>query len=423
MKETFSVKETPPRAFLVGIRDENSAKTEAESLAGELLSLADTLGLEIAGRETVHIRKNSLQYGMGSGKAGELSEKALSLGAECLVFDREISPSQQRNWEKLSGLAVIDRQELILQIFAGRARTREAVLQVRLAELYYSLPRLRHKYIDLNRQRGGRYGTTGSGEARLETDRRLVEQRILRLEGELEAVRRQRELQRKHRRRQGARICALVGYTNAGKSRLFNALTGADFPVEDKLFATLDSASRALTLPGGAQVILSDTVGFIRRLPHSLVSAFRSTLEEASLADLLIHVLDASDEAAEKYYKTTMAVLRDLGADAIPMITVLNKADKSEAQEALEGLLKNYPGAIPVSAAGGSGLGELLAKMEALLSDKARRFRFPLTRPDLAALTHRNGSVLSESYEEDYIEVEARIDEKTTGQLKEYLAD
>jgi GTP-binding protein HflX len=300
---------------------------EAASLARELEGLARSLGLEIIAHEVLNVRERSPQYGLGTGKARELAEKAAEMEADCMVFDWDPSPSQQRNWETLTGIPVVDRQELIIDIFADRASTREAELQVRLAELTYALPRLTHKYIDLSRQRGGRYGTRGSGETRLELDRRQVEQRIRRLEEELEAVRRQRQVQRRQRERQGVPVCALVGYTNAGKSSLMNALTGAELAAEDKLFVTLDAASRRFELSRGLSLLLVDTVGFIRNLPHTLVEAFRSTLEEAALADLLIHVVDASDPDMESHYKTTLKVLEDLGAADIPRITVLNKID------------------------------------------------------------------------------------------------
>jgi GTP-binding protein HflX len=432
MKETTGVEERAPRAFLVSLYDaapeDRITEAGTESLAGEFGSLADTLGLDIAARETVYIREKRSRFGMGTGKARELAEKAAALEADCLVFDRELSPSQQRNWEDLAGIPVIDRQELIIQIFAGRARTREAELQSALAELRYSLPRLQHKYIDLNRQRGGRYGTRGSGETRLETDRRLVEQRIHRLEGELEEVRRQREVQRRQRRRQGIPVCAMVGYTNAGKSSILNALTGAGVLVEDKLFATLDSTSRRLELPGGLPVLLVDTVGFIRRLPHFLIEAFKSTLEEAAMADLLIHVLDASDPAMDEYYETTLSVLRELGADQIPAILALNKIDKIDKRddnrdgaEALGDLLPRYAGAIPLSAVTGRGFPELLGRVESLLSPSVQRFRVPQDRTDLEALLYREGTVLVKKYRDDYIEMEARVDEKTAGRLRQYM--
>jgi GTP-binding protein HflX len=352
------------RSFLVGIRDEKMPVSEADSLLKELSRLADTLELEVLATEIVHLRGNNAKFGMGTGKAEELAEKAASLEVDCIVFDREISPSQQRNWEDLTGIPVIDRQELIIQIFAGRARTREAELQVRLAELIYSLPRLQHKYIDLSRQRGGRYGARDSGETRLETDRRLVEKRIHRLEEELEQLKRQRQVQRKKRERSGIPVCALVGYTNAGKSSILNALTGAAVFAEDKLFATLDPTSRRLHLPLGTEILLVDTVGFIRRLPHSLIKAFRSTLEEARCGDLILNVLDASDPDAEIQYETTLSVLGELNAGEIPMITVLNKIDKVESSA----LFNRYPGSVAVSALKGSGLSELCTQIESCLA-------------------------------------------------------
>lgn len=441
MTELYETEIAPKRALLIGIRNGKSDAAETESMAKELAGLVKTLGLVIAAQETVHIRENHPKFGMGTGKAEEIAGKAEELEVDCLVFDGELSPSQQRNWERLTGISAVDRQELIIQIFAGRARTREAELQVSLAELYYSLPRLSHKYIDLSRQRGGRYGTKGSGETRLETDRRQIEQRIHRLKEELADVRKNRETQRKKRDRDSA-SCALVGYTNSGKSSLLNALTGADVLAEDKLFATLDATTRAL--PGkGRTLVISDTVGFIRRLPHALVNAFRSTLEEAAQADLLIHVLDASDPDIDRYFETTLSVLRELGAvspadaretslqaaagrpsppDKRPMLTVLNKIDRLEAA-GLDYLLKRYPGSIPVSALTGAGLEELAKRIEAALSGPVRRFRFPTNRSDLAALVHRNGTVLSESYEDTYIEMEAQVEEDTAGRLREYLVE
>jgi GTP-binding protein HflX len=425
MKKPIITEEKPPRAFLVSITDGKGFPEEADSSARELAGLVETLGLEILAQETVHIRESHVRYAMGSGKAEELAQKAASLEAECIVFDRDISPSQQRNWEELSfckdaGISVIDRQELIIQIFAGRARTREAKLQVSLAELNYALPRLQHKYINLARQRGGSYGTRGAGETRLEMDRRQVETRIHRLEDELEEVKRQRQVQRRQRERQGVPVCALVGYTNAGKSSILNALTGAGVLAEDRLFATLDPVSRRLELPRGMQVLLVDTVGFIRRLPHSLINAFRATLEELCRADVLLNVLDSSDRDAVEQYDTTLSVLRELEADNIPMITVLNKIDRPESAETIEALRKLCPEAVPVSATNNTGLPELCGRLGALLSSDEKRFRFPPERTDLAAMLHRSGTVFSENYGEGYIEMEARVDERTAGQLKGY---
>jgi GTP-binding protein HflX len=426
----------PVRAFLVSLGPEPgpweelrdsapfAGTGEASSLARELRGLARSLGLEIAAHEMVKVREYSSKYGMGTGKARELAERAGELGADCIVFDWDPSPSQQRNWELLSGVPVVDRQELIIKIFADRASTREAELQVRLAELSYSLPRLTHKYIDLSRQRGGSYGTRGSGETRLELDRRQVEQRIQRLREELGEVRRQRQVRRRQRERQGLFVCALVGYTNSGKSSLMNALTGADVTAEDKLFVTLDAVSRRFELPGGFPVLLVDTVGFIRNLPHALVDAFRSTLEEAALADLLIHVTDASDPDTEQCSRTTLEVLRDLGAGEIPMITVLNKIDKLGGGGEAEGPRlpdTGVPGAIPISVRRRWGLEELTERMKALLSKNRVRFCFPPDRGDLFSLIHRRAQVITESWEAGGITVEAWADGKLTGQLRQYL--
>jgi GTP-binding protein HflX len=465
--KTVTVEDRPPRAFLVSLdsdppspQGDSSAAgiNETASLARELRGLVHSLGLEIAAHEMVKVREYSSKYGMGTGKAQELAEKAGELQADCMIVDWDPSPSQQRNWETLSGIPMVDRQELIIKIFADRASTREAELQVRLAELSYSLPRLSHKYIDLSRQRGGRYGTRGSGETRLELDRRQVEQRIQQLREELKEVRRQRQLQRRQRRRQGIFVCALVGYTNAGKSSLMNALTGADLAAEDRLFVTLDAVSRRFELSKGLPVILVDTVGFIRNLPHTLVNAFHSTLEEAALANLLIHVADASDPDMENCRQTTLQVLQSLGAGDIPMITVLNKIDKlpmdheggslpprsvvlgpnprfdpavysatllPKGQGSTEdaGTFATVPDTvpIPISVRRGWGLEELKERMRELLSGTKVCFYFSSDRGDLVSLLHRRGRVLSESWEDGGIRVEAWVDGRLAGQLRQYL--
>ena len=426
MTELIATEESAKKAFLVGIKETKTSSVPFGSLEHEFSSLVNTLGLEILSQKLVHVREKTARYGMGSGKAAELAEEATSLGADCIIFDRDFSPSQQRNWEELAGIPVIDRQELIIQIFASRAQTKEAELQVNLAELEYILPRLQHKYIDLSRQRGGSYGNRGSGETRLETDRRQVEQKITKLKNELLEVEKQRKVQRKLRERQGVPVCALVGYTNSGKSTILNMLTGANVLAEDKLFATLDSTSRRLELPKGTQVLLIDTVGFIRRLPHSLINAFRSTIEETNLADILINVLDASNPEAEEQYQTTLAVLREIGAENIPMITVLNKIDLCQEQRPLvrpELKDQSHGGSslcVEISATEGRGLKELCEQIESLLLGAYTRFRFPPERTDLAALLHRSGIVIAEKYEEGFIEVDARVDESIIGKLKEY---
>jgi len=364
----------------------------------ELEGLAKTLELEIAAHEKIRVREKSAKFGMGSGKAEELSKKAAEIGADLLVFDWNPSPSQQRNWEELSNLPVVDRQELIIRIFSQRAITREAELQVKLAELTYFLPRLSHKYIDLSRQRGGRYGTKGAGETKLETDRRKIEKQINQLEKEIEQVGKQRRTQRSMRERNNLPVCAVVGYTNAGKSSLLNALTGADVLAEDKPFCTLDAVTRRFQPAPGVTALLTDTVGFIRALPHSLIKAFRSTLEEAALADVLIHILDASEPDIENNYETTIKVLTELSLSKdsvsfgkgsgkkvlktkdnkskknsedlqenepsldIPVITILNKIDRLSGADVGE-LQNRFPDSVAVSVKDKIGLEALKEKI------------------------------------------------------------
>ncbi|MDR2397607.1 MAG: GTPase HflX, partial [Spirochaetaceae bacterium] len=413
MKKLYETQDLPKRVFLVGIRTANMSTEEAESLAHELYGLSRTLGLTVVAQEQVHIRERHPQFGMGTGKAEALAQKATDLEADCFIFDGTLSPSQQRNWETLSGITALDRQELILQIFADRARTKEAVLQVKIAELSYSLPRLRHKHLDLARQRGGRYGAKGQGETKLETDRRLLEKQLHRLEQDLAEVRKNREVQQKQRKRRGIPTVALVGYTNAGKSSLLNALTRGQTLVADKLFATLDPTTRPLKLGNGQPALLIDTVGFIRHLPHALVEAFRSTLEEVCQADLLIHVLDASDPEADRYAETTRSVLRDLGAEHLPVITALNKIDRLDAAETLDALKARYEESgspcVLISAEQKTGTETLIQNIEETLFAGTSWFRFPLDRYDLLSLLYRNGRVLSETYGEKTLEVEAYL--------------
>jgi len=374
MHKLYETKEAPKKAFLVSII---TGKPNDDAICRELEGLAKTLEIEIATHEKIRVREKTAKFGMGSGKAEELSKKAKEIEADLLVFDWNPSPSQQRNWEELSGLPVVDRQELIIRIFAQRAITREAELQVRLAELTYFLPRLTHKYVDLSRQRGGRYGTKGAGETKLETDRRKIEKQINLLEKEIEQIRKQRKTQRGQRERNNLPVCAIVGYTNAGKSSLLNVLTGADVLAEDKLFCTLDAVTRRFQPAPGVTVLLTDTVGFIRSLPHSLIKAFHSTLEEAALADILIHILDACDPDIESNYETTINVLKELSdvkgssesekpSTNIPLITVLNKIDRLTS-DAVEELQNRFPGSVAVSVKNGVGLDALKEKINDLI--------------------------------------------------------
>src|SRR5215207_5456326 len=298
------------RALLVGTYVEASERDEATSLLEELEELVRTLGLIIGDRMMVHHREVHARFLIGSGKAEEIARLAETNGFDVIIFDHELTPSQQRNWETLSGRAVIDRQEVILDIFARRAQTREARLQVELARAEYYLPRLTRAWGHLVRQGGG-IGGRGEGESQLEQDKRRLRTKIDRLKEELKEVRSSRATQRKDRKRTPVPNAAIVGYTNSGKSSLLRRLTGAEVLIEDKLFATLDTTTRKVALPNKQPLLLTDTVGFVRKLPHRLVEAFNATLEESVLADFLIHVLDASQPAVLEYYHTTRRVLSE----------------------------------------------------------------------------------------------------------------
>ncbi|HWA87889.1 MAG TPA: GTPase HflX, partial [Opitutus sp.] len=296
------------RAFLIGVQTHAMPPGEGAELLGELKELVENLRITVAGSVLVNLRAPNPALLLGSGKAAELAEAAKAAGADVIVFDEQLSPAQQRNWEELSGVAVIDREEVILEVFADRAHTREAVLQVALARMEYSLPRLTRAWTHLSRQRGkGALG--GEGETQLEQDRRIVRDRIARLKAELATVVQQRAVQRRRRLRVPVPTASIVGYTNAGKSSLLNALTGARLLAADKLFATLDPTTRQLQLTGHHKLLVTDTVGFIRRLPHGLVEAFKATLEEVVVADFLLHVLDVTNPDFEKHHATTMGVL------------------------------------------------------------------------------------------------------------------
>ncbi|MFA7231970.1 MAG: GTPase HflX, partial [Victivallaceae bacterium] len=291
------------RAILVGVHDTQTTPSEAREHLEELEELVTNLNIGIIDRLLVNLKTPQSQYYVGSGKAQEIFDLIEELNADCLIFDGELSPSQQRNWERFTKICVIDRQEVILDIFAERASTRESVLQVELARMQYYVPRLTRAWTHLSRQKGGNKGTRGEGEKQIEADRRLVKDRIKFLQLELQEVRKQRDTQRKNRDRNEIPHAAIVGYTNAGKSSLLNKLSGANVLVEDKLFATLDPTTRKILLPSKQPLLLTDTVGFVRKLPHNLVEAFKSTLEEAVLADFLILVLDISSPYVEEHWE------------------------------------------------------------------------------------------------------------------------
>lgn len=384
------------RAWLVGICEPGTDDGDAREHLRELAELVSNLDIPIVGEEMVKIKVPHPKYLIGTGKAEAIQAKVKEENIDCLVFDCDLSPSQQRNWEKFTGIVVIDRQEVILDIFAARASSREAVLQVQLARMQYSLPRLTRAWTHLSRQRGGMTGMRGQGEKQIENDRQMVRQRIVALEEELEVVRRQRGTQRKGRDRTGIPHAAIVGYTNAGKSSLLNKLTGAGVLVEDKLFATLDPTTRKVILPNRQGLLLTDTVGFVRKLPHDLVEAFKSTLEEAVLADFLILVLDISSPFVEDHWETTMSVLRELGADDKKMVLVFNKIDLQTDPLVYARINGLFPRRVMISTVTGEGLDSLCASLQQMVETHSRiiRVKLPPARYDLVAFAHANGMVL-----------------------------
>jgi GTPase len=425
MSELKDTVERLERAYLVGIQADRVQKSEVESLLVELASLASSLGLEVAGTCLARLREKTAALLLGSGKVEEIIAAAKDCGADSIVFDRSLSPTQQRNWEELSGLKVYDRNELIIRIFASRALTKEAALQVELAQLEYSLPRLAHSYDALSRQRGGRYGTRGSGEQKKEIDRREIELRIHDIQEELKDVRKGRIVQRARREKASVPRAAIVGYTNSGKSSLLNALANADILAQDKLFATLDPTTRRMAMRKGGTLLLTDTVGFVRNLPHNLVAAFKSTLEEAAEAGLLIEVVDCFDAEASARMATTDKVLKEIGAGEVPRVLVLNKIDLVTDPASLEAWRTRCPEAMFCSVKTGAGLSRLSVRVEDKLTSASGdiRVRVPDTEYALVALLHREASILEEGREDDATILRVRLPERLTSRFGKYIME
>jgi len=409
----FEIKEKPrmvEKAALIGAYCGTASESDASSLLDELVELVNTLGIPIVSRQLVHHREPHARFLMGSGKAEEIAALAKEAAADVLIFDNELTPSQQRNWEKLTGMLVIDRQEVILDIFAKRAQTREARLQVDLARMEYSLPRLVRAWSHLGKQGGG-IGSKGEGESQLEQDKRKIRGQIDRLKSELEAVKRRRATQRKDRKRAPVPNAAIVGYTNAGKSSLLRALTGAQVLVEDKLFATLDTTTRKIALPNNQPLLLTDTVGFVRKLPHGLVQAFNATLEEAVMSDFLIHVLDISQLEVMEFYETTRSVLHELGADSRRTLVVFNKIDAVGENSVAAEMRARFPEAVFISVKTGAGLEELVSRIGEFVADDLQtlELRIPQSRADLIARLHREGDIRHSEYIDNDIEMRVRL--------------
>lgn len=428
----FEVREKPQlveRALLVGVYLDKAKETEASSLLQELQELVETLGIGIVDSSLIRVRENFPSHLVGKGKMAEIIEKSKELNCDCIIFDNELSPNQQRNWENESDILVIDRQEVILDIFSLRARTREARLQVQLAKMQYTLPRMARMWGHLDRQGGGSGGgkggggaARGEGEKQIEVDRRLARKKIDRVKAELEKVRQQRKTQRKERNRADLPHAAIVGYTNAGKSSLLNGLTESTVLAEDKLFATLDTTTRKLDLEDGQTILLTDTVGFVRRLPHGLVESFKATLEEAILADFLIHVIDGSSDNVQDHFKTTLEVLKELGADEKKIIPAINKIDII-SNERLEELKNIFPEAILISVKNRVGIDDLLSKINVMLLSNIVRnsLKIPQSRQDLVALLHREGKILSQDYHDNDIIINAIYSKRFLAKFEEFV--
>lgn len=350
------------RVFLVGVERNGGKGVATEETLEELAELSATAGAVVVGEGVQKLEHPSAATFIGSGKAQQFARDCKRNEVDTIIFDDELSPAQSRNLEKIFECKILDRTSLILDIFAQRARTREGKLQVELAQLQHLLPRLTRYWTHLSRQKGG-IGMRGDGETQLETDRRRVQQRIGRISGDLETVRKQRAIQRNGRQRSLWPLASIVGYTNAGKSTVLKRLTGASVLVEDKLFATLDPTTRRLRLPSNQNVLLSDTVGFIRKLPLQLVEAFKATLEEVVHADLLMHVVDISHPQAGEHIEAVNSILEELKAAEKPTLMVFNKIDQLGGESVLKRSLEQFPNAVAISATGGDGVDALLSAL------------------------------------------------------------
>ena len=410
------------KIVIVGVTLPGQTEDSTDASLDELELLVDTAGADVVARLVQKRGAPDHTWFIGKGKVEELKQLCLAFDADTVVFDNELAPAQQFNLEKLLGRTAIDRTAVILDIFGQNAHTLEGKAQVELALLRYRLPRLRRgKTANLSQQRGGVGARFGGGETKIEVDRRRIMRRITKLEADLRDLADTRALQRKSRGRSGLAGVAIVGYTNAGKSTLLNQLTDAGVLVEDRLFATLDPTTRRLSLPGGEPVLLTDTVGFVRRLPHGLVEAFKGTLEVASLADYLVHVVDSSAVDPQAQINAVREVLAEIGADGVPELLVFNKADLEPGEA--KRLVTDHIGSVSISAVSGEGI-ELFLRT---LGDRLRSLStvvellVPYERGDVLASVHREGEVVSTTETDEGLRIRARLSEASVGRLAEFV--
>jgi len=410
------------RIVLAGVSLEGIDKEITESSLEELERLVDTAGADAVAVIVQNRQTPDKATFVGNGKAHEIRSVSEEYDADTVVFDNELTPAQQRNLEGILKRSALDRTAVILDIFAQNANSLEGKAQVELAQLRYRLPRLRKSGRTFSQQAGG-IGSRGPGETQLEVDRRRLMRRIRRLEQDLNKLRLHRSTQSKARSKTSNRSVAIVGYTNAGKSTLLNRLTDAGVVAEDRLFATLDTTTRRMQLPGGEAVYLTDTVGFVRKLPHQLVEAFKATLDVVIDADLLLHVIDASDPDPEGCIEAVRQVLEAIGASEVPELMVFNKIDKSDGVD--KKLFKRDESYVAVSASTGEGVDELLNKLASLLrkSEKIITLKVPFERGDIRAMAHREGFVMKEVLEESNWLIEVRADESSIGRLEQFEVD
>ena len=408
------LKKTARFSLLIGVWKSSQDKEKAHDHLQELQRLCDTYGMQVTQKHLLPLRQITAATYIGSGKAQEIAQICVEENIDIVIFDEEISPQQQRNLEKIFERPVIDRTELILGVFAKRAKTKEAKIQIDLAYFRYQLPRLKRMWTHLSRQRiGGASGgyLKGMGERQIEIDRRLLKDKIAYLEKKLQEIRKQRQIQRKARQRSHIPTFAIIGYTNAGKSTLLNALTKAEVFIEDKLFATLDTTTRKFILPNHQQILLVDTVGFIRKIPHTLIAAFKSTLEETLYTDILLHLIDVANPNAEEQAEAALEVLQELNITNKPIITVLNKIDAAAEQKLALRLKMKYPKSVIISAKNKQGFDQLLSLMmkEISLLRKVVKLKIPQSHYHIVSQLMKHAKVLSCEYEGNNILLQVEI--------------